>query len=216
MNSFYTEEELTQIGFKSIGKDVKISRKASIYSPQDISIGDNVRIDDFCILSGKITIGSHIHISAYVALYGAMGIVMEDYSGISPKSVVYSAMDDFSGDYLVGPIHPEQSINVKGGVVIIKRFVQIGSNVVVFPKLTIGEGAAIGACSLVNHDVEEWSINYGVPSKKYKERRKNLLKFIKEKGLKDMSNYEVSINHRGGGILRQYMVCALIERRAAA
>ena len=92
ITSFYSDDELQQIGFKSIGKNVKISRKASIYSPQNISIGDNVRIDDFCILSGNITLGSHIHISAYVALYGAMGIVMENYSGISPKSVIYSAI----------------------------------------------------------------------------------------------------------------------------
>lgn len=180
MNSFYSEKELQEIGFKSIGQNVKLSRKASIYSPEKISIGNNVRIDDFCILSGNITLGSHIHISAYVALYGAMGIVMEDYSGISPKSVVYSAMDDFSGDYLIGPIHPEFTTNVKGGLVRICRFVQIGSNSVVFPNLIIGEGAVIGACSLVNQNVEEWSVNYGVPSTKHKERSNNLLRFIKD------------------------------------
>jgi len=179
MDSFYSAQELSSIGFKSFGKNVKLSRKASIYSPQEISIGDNVRIDDFCLLSGKITIGSHIHISAYVALYGAMGIVLEDYSGISPKSIIYSAMDDFSGEYLIGPIHPEYSINVTGGCVRISRFVQIGSNSVVFPNITIGEGAVIGACSLVNHNVEKWSINYGIPSKKYKERSRELLKFVR-------------------------------------
>lgn len=176
MDSFYSEKELLEIGFKSVGQNVKLSRKASIYSPQSISIGDNVRIDDFCILSGHITIGSHIHISAYVALYGAMGIVIEDYSGISPKSVVYSAMDDFSGEYLIGPIHPAEKTNVKGGVVTIKKFAQIGSNTVVFPKLTIGEGAVIGACSLVKQDVEEWTINYGIPSIKHKERSRSLVK----------------------------------------
>jgi len=178
MNSFYTEEELSQIGFKSIGKDVKISRKASIYSPQNISIGDNVRIDDFCILSGSITLGSHIHISAYVALYGAMGILMEDYTGISPKSVIFSAMDDFSGEYLIGPIHPEQATNVTGGTVIVRKFVQIGCNTVIFPNLTIGEGAVIGACSLVTHDVKDWSIYYGVPAIKHKERKKKMLSII--------------------------------------
>jgi galactoside O-acetyltransferase len=177
MNSFYSEEELQTIGFNSIGKNVLLSRKASIYSPGKISIGNNVRIDDFCILSGNITIGSNVHISAYVALYGSMGIVIGDYSGISPKSVVYSAMDDFSGDYLIGPIHPESSTNVTGGVVVINNYVQIGSNSVIFPNLCIGEGAVIGACSLVNHDVEEWSINYGIPATKKKERRKNMLKF---------------------------------------
>lgn len=178
--SFYANEELLQIGFKSIGKNVKISRKASIYSPQKISIGDNVRIDDFCILSGTITIGSNIHISAYVALYGAMGIIIEDYSGISPKSVVFSAMDDFSGDYLIGPIHPGETTNVTGGIVTIKKYVQIGSNTVVFPNLTIGEGVVTGACSLVTRSLDEWGIYYGIPVKRVKERKKTLLRYVDE------------------------------------
>lgn len=178
MDSFYSETELLNLGFKSVGKHVRLSRKTSIYSPQTISIGDNVRIDDFCVLSGLITLGSHIHISAYVALYGAKGIVMEDYSGISPKSVVFSAMDDFSGEYLVGPIHPEQTTNVTGGVVTIKRFAQIGSNSVVFPNLTIGEGSVIGACSLVRHDVEEWGVYYGIPVKRLKERSRTMKRFV--------------------------------------
>ena len=46
MNSFYTRPELEQIGFASIGEDVFVSRKASIYSPSKISIGNKVRIDD--------------------------------------------------------------------------------------------------------------------------------------------------------------------------
>ena len=56
MNSFYTVEELGKIGFKKLGKNVLISKKSSIYTPENISIGDNVRIDDFTILSGTIEI----------------------------------------------------------------------------------------------------------------------------------------------------------------
>lgn len=160
MTSFYSEREFLEIGFKSVDKDVKLSRKASIYSPEKIAIGDNVRIDDFCILSRNITLGSNIHISAYVALYGAMGIMMEDYSEISPKLVVYSAMDDFSSGYIIGPIHPEHTTNVTGDLVKICKYVQIGSNSVVFPNLTIGEGAAVGACSMVNRMENQ----YGVPA----------------------------------------------------
>ena len=176
--SFYSREELEKLGFKSIGSNVKISRYARIYSPQQISIGDNVRIDDFCLLSGRIKIGSHIHISAYVALYGAEGIEIDDYSGISPKSVVYSAMDDFSGDYLIGPVHPKSTTNVTGGKVKIEKYVQIGSNTVVFPNLKIGEGSVVGACSLVRHSVESWGVYLGIPLKKIKERKKGLLRFI--------------------------------------
>lgn len=84
MTSFYSEEELKSLGLKSYGKNVLISRKVSIYGAENISIGNNVRIDDYCILSGEIIMGSNIHISAYVALYGAKGIEMQDYTGISP------------------------------------------------------------------------------------------------------------------------------------
>lgn len=178
MNSFYSEKELQEIGFKSIGRNVKLSRKASIYSPGSISIGDNVRIDDFCILSGNITLGSNIHISAYVALYGAMGIEFEDYTGISPRSTIFSAMDDFGGEYLIGPIHPVQFTNITGGKVIVKRFCQIGCNSVIFPKLTLGEGSIVGACSLITHSTEDWSINYGVPARKHSLRKRGLLKFV--------------------------------------
>lgn len=178
LNSFFTNRELESIGFKSLGTDVKISRFARFYFPQTISIGDNVRIDDFCILSGNIEIGSNVHISAYVALYGALGIEIQDYSGISPKSVVYSAMDDFSGNYLIGPIHPEGTTNVTGGLVKIEKYVQIGSNSIIFPNLTIGEGSVIGACSLVRKSVENWGVYYGIPVNKIRDREKKLLKFL--------------------------------------
>ena len=58
MNSFYTKQEIASFKFKSVGNNVLISRKASIFSPENISIGNNVRIDDFCLLSGKITLQS--------------------------------------------------------------------------------------------------------------------------------------------------------------
>lgn len=176
--SFLSQEEIAEMGFKACGKDVKISRFARFYSPKTISIGNNVRIDDFCILSGNITIGSHVHISAYVALYGAMGIEIGDYSGISPKSVVYSAMDDFSGDYLIGPIHPQETTNVTGGAVLVGKYCQIGSNTVIFPNIQIRDGAVIGACSLVNKSAESWNIYAGVPARIIKKRNKGLLKFI--------------------------------------
>lgn len=175
MTSFYSEDELSQIGFKSIGKDVKISRKASFYGASEMVIGDNVRIDDFCILSGKITLGSHIHISAFVALYGAEGIEMADYTGISPRSTIYSAMDDFSGDYLIGPIHPKSKTKVTGGKVTLEKYVQIGCNCVVFPNITIKEGTVIGAMSLVNKSLLPWKIYVGIPCRAVKDRNKKLL-----------------------------------------
>ena len=68
MSSFYSNEELESLGFKKIGQNALISRKASIYGASSIEIGNDVRIDDFCFLSGNIKLGNNIHISAYSAL----------------------------------------------------------------------------------------------------------------------------------------------------
>ncbi len=180
LQSFYSDEELKAIGFKSIGKNVLLSQKTSIYSPECISIGNNVRIDDFCILSGNISIGSNIHISAYCALYGTLGIKMEDYTGISPRCTIYSAMDDFEGDYLIGPIHHSLLRNVTGGLVKMEKYSHLGTNCIVFPNITIKEGAVTGAFTLVNKDLGPWTINIGIPINKSRPRSKGLLQIINQ------------------------------------
>ena len=74
-SSFYSKEELENLGFKFVGKNVSISKKSSFYNISNISVGDNVRIDDFCILSGNINIGSFVHIAAYSSIFsGEKGV----------------------------------------------------------------------------------------------------------------------------------------------
>ena len=182
MNSFYTEEELKELGLKSYGKDVLISRKASIYSPSKIIIGNNVRIDDFCILSGKIEIGSNVHISAFVALYGGdEGIYFDDCSGASARTTIFALTDDFSGEYMTNSMIEEKYRNVIKGKVKIGKYAQIGANCVVLPNVIIGEGCAVGALSLVKNSLEDFTICAGVPCKKIKDRSKRLLDLAKER-----------------------------------
>jgi|WetSurSiteA1Bulk_404760.scaffolds.fasta_scaffold01196_7 acetyltransferase-like isoleucine patch superfamily enzyme len=174
-NSFFTEKEIKELGFKECGSSILISSKASFYDIESIIIGNHVRIDDFCILSGHITIGSYVHISAYTALYGKMGIELGDFSGLSPRVIVFSATDDFSGNSLIGPTVPKIYTNVCGGKVVIGKYVQVGAGSIVMPKVIIGEGAAIGAMSLVKNDIEEWIIAAGIPAVKLRERNRNLI-----------------------------------------
>ena len=90
--SFYSDEELQQMGFAHVGHDVMISRKASIYGASNIWIGNHVRVDDFCVLSGKITFGNYIHVAVTTTLFGGTaGITFEDYTGISSHCAVYAA-----------------------------------------------------------------------------------------------------------------------------
>jgi galactoside O-acetyltransferase len=176
INSFYSDSELHRLGFRRIGKNVSISKKASLYGIEKMAIGDHVRIDDFCILSGTITIGSYVHISAFAALYGAAGIVIEDFSGLSPRATVLSVSDDFSGDAMIGPLLPDVYTNVKKGAVSIGTFVQIGAGSVIMPGISIPKGVAVGALSLVNKDPDSWTIIAGIPAKAIRKRSKNLLK----------------------------------------
>ena len=55
----------------------------------NIIIGDNVRIDDFVVMSAGesgIIIGSHIHIAVFCSFIGAGKIVIEDFSNFSSQS----------------------------------------------------------------------------------------------------------------------------------
>ena len=179
--AFLSENELKEIGFKSIGRNVKISKKASIYAPQNISIGDNVRIDDFCVLSafgGYIKLHNHIHIAVFCNLTGKGGIELMDYSGLSSRVSLYSASDDYSGDFLIGPIMEDECLKVIEGPIILEKYVTIGTNSVVLPNVILREGSVLGSFSLLTKDTEEWTVNAGVTAKKIKSRKKGLLDLI--------------------------------------
>lgn len=175
-NSFLSRPELEKLNFSSIGNNVLISRKTSIYGAENISINNNVRIDDFCILSGKITIGNYIHIAAYTALYGGdKGIVIHDFANISSKISIYSISDDYSGETMTNPMIPDEFRNVKSEKVVIERHVIIGSGCVVLPGVVLREGSSFGALTLINKSSEPWSVNVGIPFRKIKDRSKKLL-----------------------------------------
>ena len=173
-NSFLSEEELKKIGFKSLGDNVCISRFAQFYSPEKMEIGSNVRIDDFCLLSGKIVLKDYIHISAYVALYGGdAGIYLEDFSGISAKSIIYAVSDDFSGgEYLANATVPLENRNVTEKSVALGRYVQIGAGTIILPGVVVEEGACTGSMTLVNKSLKEWGIYVGIPCNFFRERKK--------------------------------------------
>lgn len=178
---FYTKEQLANIGFKSIGENVLISDKASIYGAKNIEIGSNVRIDDFCIISageGGIKIGNYIHIACYAHIIGSGAIILEDHVQVSGKVSIYSSSDDFSGDYLIGPTVPKEYTNVKHLKVHLKKYVVLGCNVVVLPGVTLDEGCAVGALSLVNKNLDSYKLYAGSPIKLIKERSKKLSEII--------------------------------------
>ncbi len=176
--AFLTPKQISEMGFASVGKKPRLSDKASYYNCKNITIGDNVRIDDFCVLSagvGGIQIGDYIHIAVYSSLIGAGKISLHDFSNISSRVAIYSSNDDYSGASMTNPTIPAEFTNVTHADVSIGRHVIIGAGSVVLPGVEIEEGVAVGALSLVSRSCEAFGVYSGVPAKRIKERKKDLL-----------------------------------------
>lgn len=176
--AFLTPEELAKMGFKRFGRFVQISDKASFYGTERIEIGDHVRIDDFSVLSagaGGISFGSYIHIAIYASIIGAGRVTLGDYSCLSSRVSVYSSNDDYSGMAMTNSTVPDDYKNVRHAPVIIGKHAIVGSGSIVLPGVTLGEGVAIGALSLVTKDCDAFTLYAGTPAKKIKARKKDLL-----------------------------------------
>lgn len=176
MNSFYSQEELAQIGFAQLGEHVCISRKCSIYGAGGMRIGSHVRIDDFCILSGRIEIGDFIHIAAYSAVYGGKeGVTIRDFANISSRVCIYALSDDYSGKSMTNPMVPDLFKQVDHGHVEIGRHCILGTCSTVLPHVVIEEGCAFGAYSFIRQDCKAWGIYAGIPCRRIRERSRDLL-----------------------------------------
>lgn len=180
--AFLLREELEKMGFASLGQNVSISDKASLYNCSNIALGNNVRIDDFCVIAagrGGINIGNFVHVAVGSTLIGAGNITLSDFSGLSSRVAVYSSSDDYSGQYMTNPTVPEKYKNVICEDVFMGRHVIVGSGAVILPGVRLEDGAAIGALSLVNKNCTAFGIYSGNPARKINDRKRDLLELEK-------------------------------------
>lgn len=177
--SHYTEDDLAEEGFRSLGRHVRIARNCTIIGAENISLGDHVRIDGYCTLvaagRGWLNLGSYIHIGGHCALLAGEGITLEDFSGLSWGVQIYTRSDDFSGRHMTNPTVPARYTGVKGAPVRLGRHAIVGAGSVLLPGAELGEGAALGALSLTAGALEPWAIYSGVPAKRIKPRSRRLL-----------------------------------------
>ncbi|MDJ0785247.1 MAG: acyltransferase [Myxococcota bacterium] len=175
---FLDEQQLAALGLASCGRNVRISDRASLHGAPGISLGDHVRIDDFCVLSsggGDISIGRYVHISPHCILLGGGSIVMEDFSQLSSRVTVMSGGDDIHGEYPHGAAIPEEYRQVHRGRVVLERYSGAAAGCTVLPDSEIGEGTIVGAMSLVRGRCEPYSIYAGIPARRLKERGRGFL-----------------------------------------
>lgn len=173
-----SKDAIQEIGFASVGDNVQISDKATFYNASKIELGNNVRIDDFCVLSagsGGILISNYVHIAVYSSLIGAGKITLSDYCNISSRVSIYSSNDDYSGSYMTNPTLPEQFTGVTHSDVYLEKHVIVGCGSVILPGITLEQGSAIGALSLVAKNCKAFGIYAGSPARHIRNRKRDLL-----------------------------------------
>ncbi len=179
--AFIDREKLVAMGFKHLGVNVKISDKASIYNPELMEIGDHARIDDFCVVSGKVNIGRNVHIAVFCNIGGGeLGVTLEDFSGLAYGCHVFTQTDDYSGLTLTNPTVPDKFKKEAKAPVLIKRHSIVGTTSIVMPGVVLEEGTSIGAMSLVSKSTEPWTVYFGIPAKRLKARKRELLNLEQE------------------------------------
>jgi acetyltransferase-like isoleucine patch superfamily enzyme len=174
---FLNKDQIKSIGLKSVGCNVLISDKVSIYNPDLIEIGDHSRIDDYCVISGKVVIGRYVHIAVFCNVAGGeSGVTFADFSGLAYACNVFSQSDDYSGESLTNPTVPDKYKREIKSPVIIGRHSIVGANSTIFPGVVLAEGTSVGANSMVTKSTQAWSVYFGSPAKRLKARKRELLK----------------------------------------
>lgn len=162
--------------FKHFGNNSLIDVGVIITGPENISVGEYTFIDSYVRLDGvlgEITIGKRVHIAHGCILVGGGGLVLEDYVGLSPCVKIFTNSEaPRDGKRMSGPMIPERYKAFVRKPVIVKIDAFLSTDVVVLPGVTIGEGAVVGANSVVNRDIPPWSIAVGAPARVIGERDK--------------------------------------------
>lgn len=130
-----------------VGKAPLIDYRTYFRYPSKITLGDNVAINRGC---------------EFYAAYRAKGgtITIGNNVVLGPHVKVFAAGHDYSTTDLVDTAGP----------VVIKDFVWVGGNTTILPGVIVGEGAVIGAGSVVTRDIPPYTIAIGNPCRVIKSR----------------------------------------------
>lgn len=180
--------------FKRVGKNVIFGRNLALRNPHKIVIGDNVIIDDECLLDAKgdsnqgITIGDYVSIGRFSSLVcknGDIRIGSHVNIGTMVKIVVAdsgeiefgSNIDVGSGCHFSGGSYDYSQMDKLPSAqrqptrgIFVEDFAWIGAGVIVLDGVRIGTRSILGAGSVVTRDVPPQSIAFGVPAEVRKKR----------------------------------------------
>jgi galactoside O-acetyltransferase len=149
--------------FKYVGEGVEVYANALILRPEVISVGDGVRIDDFCRIEGGqgVRIGAYTHISSFSSILAGGACELGRFVGIAQGArLITGGGFPFEDEFPV--VFPMKDLYFrKTGVITVGDYGVVGANAVVLPDVHIGEGGIVSAGTVATKDVKEWSIIFG-------------------------------------------------------
>ena len=135
----------------SIGSDTKIWHWTHVCS--GANIGDNCSLGQNVYIGNKVRIGNNVKIQNNVSVFD--NVELEDNVFCGP-SVVFTNV--YNPRSLI--VRKNEYLTTK-----VKKGATLGANSTIICGTTIGEGAFIGAGSVVKKDVKEFALVVGVPAK---------------------------------------------------
>jgi virginiamycin A acetyltransferase len=157
-------------------ESARVSDKASIEVSTrgtNTVLGKNCVVDDFVKIkhvggSGDIIIGDNVFLNSCTVIYSGNGVKIGSNTAIGPNTSIVPINHKFDDKSKL--ISEQRFADSKGGVVI-EEDVWIGAGVTILDGAFIRKGAVIGAGSLVNKEIEAYSINVGSPCRKVGSRK---------------------------------------------
>jgi acetyltransferase-like isoleucine patch superfamily enzyme len=146
-----------------ISPDVRLGNNVKIYAFVNLygcEIGDDSRIGTFVEIQKGACIGKHVKVSSHSFICEGVTIENEVFIGHGVMFIndKYPRATNSSGNL-------QTEADWKCITTLVKRGASIGSNATILCGITIGEGAIVGAGSVVTHDVPDWTVVAGNPAK---------------------------------------------------
>lgn len=179
--TYLTDKELKK--FASVGSNVFISVDAIIFGPENISIGNNVRIDALCVIqasSGFMIIHNNVHLATRSMFLCIGGITINSFSQVATNCTFLTASDDFSGEHLIGPMVDDRYRKVEIAPVVLDINCVVGAHSILSPGTFMETNSGLGAMSMTksNQRLLESTLYVGVTAKPIKKRSTGAYRFI--------------------------------------
>jgi dTDP-4-amino-4,6-dideoxy-D-glucose acyltransferase len=176
-SEFLSRDVLETLGFARLGEDVLIHSTAVIVDCSKISLGSRVRIDPYVIIStrGGVEFGNNVHVGGHSVLAGHGAIHFDDFVNISHYVGIYTSNEDLSGRTLSNPTVQWRVKTARTASISFGRHSAVGAGSLVFPGARFTEGSVLGAMSRVGRPLRPWTNYAGIPARRMRERRRDVL-----------------------------------------